>query len=363
MTKKKRLKNRFKNAQLPKIALGKLESSEPAKDEIIDGVPRITNDTIAEHREEVLGSARKYIYPLQHSKHRIVLITTSLFVVSVVAFFSYCTLALYKFKSRSGFLYGVTQVIPFPVGKAGSSFVAYENYLFELRHYTHYYQTQQKLDFNSDTGKQQLAAYKQRALDKVVNDAYVKQLAKKSKVSVSGQEVENQITVVRNQNRLGASDKGLEDVLKDNFGWSLNDFRRSLKQQMLAQKVVAARDTDTNNRAKAALAELQGGADFAGVAKKYSDDTTNRDNGGEFGFLVDKSNRDLPAKTTDALFALKPGQISGIINNGYSLEILRNIDVQGDKIHAAHILLNFKDISVYTNELKDKEKPRLYIKL
>ena len=38
-------------------------------------VPRITTDTVAAHREEVIGGARKYILRLGHTKHRIVSIT------------------------------------------------------------------------------------------------------------------------------------------------------------------------------------------------------------------------------------------------------------------------------------------------
>jgi hypothetical protein len=358
----KKLK-RLKSLKLPKIIRKKVMSLEQPENAAGDSLPRITNETVAEQREEVLGSARKYIYPLQHSKHRIVLITTSLVIAAVIAFFSYCTLALYRFKTSSSFLYGVTQVIPFPVAKAGPNWVSYENYLFELRHYVHYYETQQKLDFTTDSGRQQLRAYKKRALEKVVDDAYTKQLAKKEKASVSSQEVNDQITIVREQNRLGASDKGLEDVLRDNFGWSLTDFKRSLKQQMLAQKVVAKLDTETQSHANAALAELQGGADFGATAKKYSDDAATKDNNGEYGFLVDKTSRDLAAQTTNALFKLQPGQISGIINDGYGLEIVKNIAAQGDKIQAAHIRLTFKDISTYTNDLRDKQKPREYIKL
>lgn len=324
-------------------------------------VPRITNETMAAHREDVLGSARKYIYPLQQSKHKIVLVSTTLFIVAIVAFFSYCVVALYRLQNSSTFLYRVTQVVPFPVAKAGPDFVAYENYLFELRHYKHYYETQQKLDFNSEAGRQQLAEYKKRALERVVNDAYVKQLAKKHGVSVSGQELEDQIAVVRNQNRLGASDRSFEDALQDNFGWSVNDFKRSLRQQMLAQKVVSKLDTETRQRAEAALKELKGGADFAAVAKKYSDDAASKDNGGEYGFPVDRTNRDLSAQTTDAMFRLQPGQISDIINVGYGLEIVKNIERQGDRIRAAHILFNFKDINEYLNPLKEAQKTRLYI--
>ncbi|MCX6729259.1 MAG: SurA N-terminal domain-containing protein [Candidatus Saccharibacteria bacterium] len=328
-----------------------------------DSAPRITNETVAEHREEVLSSARKYIYPLQHSKHKIVLITTSLLIAVIVGFFTFTMVSLYRVKSYSSFLYGVTKVIPFPVAKAGNSYVAYENYLFELKHYIHYYQNQQKLDFSTDSGKQQLAEFKKRALTKVVDDAYIKQLAAEKKVTVSDKEVDNEIQIVRSQNRLGGSTKVFEDVLKEYYGWSINDFRRSLKQQLLAQKLLPVLDPETVTRANQAKAELNAGADFAAVAKKYSDDAASKDTGGEFGFPIDQSNRDIDAQVTNELYKLKPGQVSGVINSGYALEIVKNIEPQGDKIRGAHIVFNFKNINMYLNDLKDQKKATLYIKL
>lgn len=348
----KKLKNRFKRKQAA--------TSAPQEGA---GVERITTETIAEHREEVIRSARKYIYPLQHSKHRILLISTSVIIAGVIGFFAYCTVALYRLHSSSTFLYRVTQVLPFPVAKAGKEYVAYENYLFELRHYTHYYQSQLKLDFTSVAGKAQLDAFEKQALDKVVSDAYIKQLAEKYKITVSDQEVNDQITVVREQNRLGSSDQVFKDVLRDYWGWSVDDFKRSLRAQLLAQKVVATLDTETKQRANDALNELNGGADFAAVAKKYTDDTGTKDTGGDFG-TVDKTNRDLTAQTTDALFTLKQGEYSGIINIGYSLEILKNIEqVSPTKIHGAHILFNFKEVSFYLNDIKQQEKTRTFISL
>ncbi|HLB66391.1 MAG TPA: peptidylprolyl isomerase [Candidatus Saccharimonadales bacterium] len=328
------------------------------------GLPEVvTTDTLSEHREEVLSGGRKYIYPLQHSKHRIVLISTGIFISSMVVFFSYCTFALYKSKSTNGFLYIVTKVVPFPIAKAGSHFVAYENYLFELRRYMHFYENKQQLDFNSESGKAQLEQYKKRALDQVVNDAYVNELADKNNISISSRELDDQIEIARKQNLLGADEKGFENVLKDNFGWTINDFKRSLKQRLLAQKVVAVLDTDTQQRAKKALEELNKGADFDDIAKKYSDDRSTKNNGGEFNFLVSKNDINLAPQATVALFELKPGKISAIINSGYSLEILKNIKKEGNKVKAAHILFNFKDINTYINDLKDKEKTKLYVKL
>src|ERR1700754_3053254 len=99
----------------PKVLRKKQDASGAPVDA---GIPRITNETVAEHREEVLSSARKYIYPLQHSPHRVVIISSALLVLVVVAFFTYCLLALYKIQSSSTFLYRITQVIPFPIAKA-----------------------------------------------------------------------------------------------------------------------------------------------------------------------------------------------------------------------------------------------------
>lgn len=338
------------------------KSGKPSAEDGLETSPRITNETVAVHREEVLSSARKYVYPLQHSKHKIVLISTSIFILAFVSFFAYTTIALYRLKSYSTFLYRVTQVLPFPVAKAGSSFVAYENYLFELKHYIHYYQDQQKLDFKSDSGKQQLDQFKKRALDKVVNDAYIKQLAKTNKVSVNDKEVNEEIAIVKQQNRLGGSDKVFEDVLKEYWGWSIDDFKRSLSQQLLAEKLLPTLDPATVQKANVALNELKGGADFAAIAKKYSEDPS-KDAGGDFGILIDRTNRDIPAQTVAALFKLQAGKYSDVVNTGYSLEIVKLTELQGDKAKGAHIVFNFKDIETFLNDQKDKQKARLFIKL
>ena len=126
---KRKVKELLKKRPFRKVKL------EESLQEAINNIPRITNETVAEHREEVLGSARKFIYPLQHSLKKIVTISAAIFVALTVGFILYCLLALYRFDATSTFIYRVSQVIPFPVAKVGSNFVAYENYLFELRHY------------------------------------------------------------------------------------------------------------------------------------------------------------------------------------------------------------------------------------
>jgi parvulin-like peptidyl-prolyl isomerase len=154
-----------------------------------------------------------------------------------------------------------------------------------------------------------------------------------------------------------------EDVLRDYWGWSVEDFKRSLKSQLLAQKLVATLDTETKQRANSAIDELNKGADFGATAKKYSDDVATKETAGDFG-TVDRTNRDLTAQTTETLFSLKPGEYSGVINIGYSLEIIKNIEqTSPSKAHGAHILFNFKDVTIYLKDIKQQEKTRTFISL
>lgn len=324
--------------------------------------PRITNDTVAEHREEVLSSARKYIYPLQHSRHRIVIITLSIFIAVVLAFFTYTLLALYRFNTTSTFMYRVTQVVPFPIARAGSNIVAYENYLFDLRRYMHYYETQQEVDFSTDAGKDQLEEYRKRALDRVINDAFVKQLAEENNVTISRAEVDQQIELMRVQNKLG-DEQALRRSLQQFWNWSIEDFRRHLRQELLAQKVASTLDTETHTEAQRVLERLQEGDEFAELAKEFSDDISTKDVGGDYGIDVQRDNPDIQPQVIEALFSLEEGQVSDVIETALGLEIVKVLEKKEDSVRAAHIIFAFEDITTYVDQQKEQETVWRFVRL
>jgi hypothetical protein len=359
----KRRRNKKSMSLVPANLSERIKLNGKKEDEVtsLENVPRITNETIAVHREEVLRGARKFIYPLQHSKRRIITLTTWILVAAVSAFLVYGVTALYRLNQYNTFLYRTTQVVPFPVARVGDNFVAYENYLFELRHYIHYYQNQLGLNF-SGQDKEQLSRFRKQALDGVVNNAYVKILAQKNGVKVSDKEVNQRIAEVRNQNRLGSNNKVFADVLRDYWGWSISDFKRSLKEEILSEKVVAKLDTADTNRANSALFKVKNGQDFAKVATETTDDPNSKVSGGDYGFPITRTNPNVPPQVVDALFNLKPGQVSAVINTGSTLEIVKNMQVNGDTITAKHIVINLKDISDYTKDLKKEQPAHIFIK-
>ena len=84
----------------------------------------------------------------------------------------------------------------------------------------------------------------------------------------------------------------------------------------------ATPEVDAAAKAKAQdiLKQLQGGADFATLAKKYSDDPGSKDKGGDLGPL--RRGATVPA-FENAAFALQPGQLSNVVKTQFGYHIIK----------------------------------------
>lgn len=82
-------------------------------------------------------------------------------------------------------------------------------------------------------------------------------------------------------------------------------------------------------KAEGILKQLHNGADFAALAKKYSDDPGSKAQGGELGFIQHGATVPEFDKTA---FSLQPGQTSGVIRTQFGFHILQVEDKQ-----AAHL--------------------------
>ena len=87
----------------------------------------------------------------------------------------------------------------------------------------------------------------------------------------------------------------------------------------------AAEVKTANGQAARILDEARKGQDFSTLAKKYSQDEATAKNGGDLGFFAYKK---MDPAFSSAAFALKPGQMSGIVRTPSGLDIIKAEEVK-----------------------------------
>ncbi len=323
---------------------------------------KITNETVAEHREEVLGQARKFRYPLAQSRHKIVLISVWLAIFSVVIVFAYSLVLLYKQQNTSRYAYQFVSIIPLPIAQVDGSLVSYEDYLFDLRHTLHYKETQENLDFSSEDGKSQLQGLKQQTLDKVIDDQIVEKATKQEGIYVSSKEIDAEIDLLQSQQQLGADKTVLNTVLKKYYDWTYDDFRRSIHDQLLRQKYLSFLEKDKVSQAKDIVNQAKGGKDFGELAKEFSGDESTKQSGGVLPPLT-RDRRDIPLELIQAAFTLKAGEISDPIETPYGVEIIKVTETNGTEVKSQHIVIKYRSLDEILLEKRSQVKVRRFIKV
>jgi len=93
-----------------------------------------------------------------------------------------------------------------------------------------------------------------------------------------------------------------------------------VKARHILLKADASNDAKVKPKAEALLKQIQGGADFAKLAKENSEDPGSKDQGGEVGWMV---RGQMVPEFEKAGFSLAVGQTSGLVKTTYGYHILQ----------------------------------------
>jgi len=100
--------------------------------------------------------------------------------------------------------------------------------------------------------------------------------------------------------------------------------------------------------------ELKGGADFAALARKYSQDPGSAGVGGDLGYV---QKGELIPSFENAAYALKEGGVSDVVETRYGFHLIQLLNKEVNSIHVRHILIGFDrtnagDLSEVIRQLK-----------
>lgn len=317
----------------------------------VEPVSRITSETVSEHREKILAGGRRFKYPIQYVKHRLVINAILISLVALITTLTIGWFQLYSVQNSSELMYRITKVIPVPIANVDGQFVLYSDYLMVLRSSTHYLEKIDGVDLKSKEGKERVNQTKQQSMQSVIKSSYAAKLAKDYKINVSDAELDDVIKAGRVSINGEVSEQTYYAVVLDYYNWSPSEYRYHMKNELLRQKVEYAMDKNAINTINGISDTLKAtpGTDFKALATQVSGEAGKKAAYGISGW-VPKANKDGGLAVESS--KLTKGQVSLVIKStvGDGYYIVRTLDINDTKVSYEYIKV---PLTAFTKSLND----------
>lgn len=325
---------------------------------------RITSETVAQHRERILAGGRRFKYPIQYARHKLVINAIIISIVTLVVIIAIGWWQLYIVQNTSDFMYRITKVIPVPVATVDGQSVPFSDYLMKYLSSSHYLEKKEQVDFNTDDGKKQLEYIKKQSLNDAIADSYALKLAQQLGLSISDSELEGFLKSQRQSSDGEISTQTYDAVIADYYGWSPDEYRYVTRAKLLRQKVTYAVDQPALDVANSTGATIKSNpnSDLKTLVANISSQTNVKATYGTSGW-VPKTNQD-GGLASEAAKMVK-NQVSGVIKStlGDGYYFVRLLDINDTQVSYEYIQIPLTKFVQDLNAIMNSDKVKEYISI
>ncbi|MCL5795224.1 MAG: peptidylprolyl isomerase [Patescibacteria group bacterium] len=259
--------------------------------------------------------------------------------------------AVYKYHKDGKATQIAVKVFPYPVAWVGMKPIWANQYYQQLGYV-------EKFSTKSNQPITDMNLIRSQIVDQMVQNALIEKEAKKYKIKVSKQDIDDAYKKLAEQN--GGEDQ-VKKILNEMYGMNVKEFKNLVYDQLLREKVqqellvqINAKHILIKDEAKAkeVLDRVKKGEkSFEDLAKEFSEDSGSKDNGGDLGWF---GRGQMVKAFEDAAFSLQKDQVTQeLIKTDFGYHIIKLVDKKGQID---------KSLTDWLNELKAKLKIHIWLK-
>ncbi len=314
----------------------------------------ITQQNIEESRERIISKGRKFKYPFQYAKHKLMFNAVLIGIVAVGIFALVGWFQLYIAQDTSEVMYRFTRSIGLSVAKVDGIKVRFSDYLMLYRSSLASVERQQGVFDDSDASRQQKEYYKRQALNAAEDYSFA--MAKLDGVgkSVTEAEIDEIIEEHKTIDGEKRSDEAFEGIIRDNFGLSVKEYRRWIMLSLAKKKASVEFDQDAKKLRDEIANSLKTTSDFNELMKNY---VGNDQVGFEIVEDVEYANLDSGRAAAAAKLQHVGDMTSFFVSkNGDGYYIVKLLNKTDTKVSYASIWVRFKWVDDQMAKLREQGK-------
>ncbi len=317
-------------------------------------------EKVDERREEVLATGRKFKYPLQWTKHRIVVSTILIAVITISIVVVAGWLALYRFNMTDDMLFRITKILPISVANVDGERVRFSDYLMFYRSSITSIERQSGQVDNESSVDTLRTQYKRAALTEAEKYTYAVKLAHENDITVSDDNVVKEFERHLHIGGIERSEESFVKIIEDNFGLNKEEYQRMIYLTLLKAKV----EEKIDEKAEATAIEVEkmladNGGDYKAVAEALGDKIEYEETGG----YVSAQNID-GGRASEAI-RLEPGGQSGkfVSINGDGYYFVKLIAKTDTEVNFVSIKVPFTEFQTRFDALKENGQISEFIEI